>query len=139
MEARKPFVIDPENWRSRRDLDKEFGWLIEEVGEVDHGEFQKGVDCIVEMARCSDKHGKNRPEPLALQRCRRGGKTFMLHALRKRLATNISDTETHIIFISFNSVTNYVYTQEHPLEAVLGRIAFEYSGAFENCNYATFF
>lgn len=61
----------------------------------------------------STSHGMGRAKPLAIQRCRRGGKTFMLHAVASRITNEKGKRlpeETLILFISLNSMTPYSRT-----------------------------
>jgi len=125
------FVIDPNVWRPRRDLHGDFSNLVEYVNVVDHGEFQKAVDSILFHASRSDDNPCH-PKSLALQRCRRGGKTFMLHAIGKRLSHSqvVIGNEIKIFFITFNRDSK-LSCEESPLQAILARIAHECSGARE--------
>jgi len=131
------FRITPEQWRTHRDLDKEFGWLVEHVNPVNHGEFETAVEKAMQQAKLSDASGFVRPAALVLQRCRRGGKTFMLHAIAKRLS-NLRDSETHVIFITFNSDSRYEIGKENAYQAILGRIAYEYTGSCLSMDYDRF-
>lgn len=120
------FHLDPETWAPRRDHYGEFGKLVEDVNAVNHGEFETAVSAILEEAKVSDVGGK--PATLAIQRCRRGGKTFMLHALAARLQTKV-DNETFVIFVSLNNATPYAEFEQEADEVIFRRIAYEFSGA----------
>ena len=72
------FRINPEQWRPHRDLHQDFGLLVQNINTVNHGEFEVAVRMSMQHANNGDAYGENRPSALVLQRCRRGGKTFML-------------------------------------------------------------
>ena len=99
------------------------------VNPVNHGEFQNAKSRIVEAAAKSDKGRVHRCAIFAFQRCRRGGKTFMLHAVAKLLEEEARkegtelDKETHVILISLNSDTKF-RSEEDPYTAILSRIAY---------------
>jgi hypothetical protein len=104
----------------------------------------------VEQAGIDEKISDNRAKLLAIQRCRRGGKTFMLHAVASMInnergnrmpgqtvASMINNErgnrlpgETHVILISLNSRTPYSSDVEASegkgaLFSILSRIAWE--------------
>jgi hypothetical protein len=122
----KPFVIDPNNWVHHRNHNQEFAYLVENINVIDHGEFDAAARRALKEA---ERHGESqeRPAALALQRCRRGGKTFMLYAVASKLSF-LTDSDTHVLFVSLNNDTPYE-VDEKPLDAILARIAYEYSGA----------
>ncbi|CAB9515517.1 expressed unknown protein [Seminavis robusta] len=102
-----------------------------EVNPVNHGEFEKAAEELCSVAKKDDKGMVHRCEVMVLQRCRRGGKTFMLHAVadlvKKRVADLVKNGEmedTHVIHISLNSQTRY-RANEDPRQAILSRIAYE--------------
>jgi hypothetical protein len=142
------FQIDDSKWGlNRRDLERENARLTEKVRAVNHGEFEEAVTMAMKHANdYYDARGGSRPSPLVLQRCRRGGKTFMLHSVAARLqqvVRNDKDSKAHVIFISMNSDavdTRYDPEVEDALQAILVRIAYEYSGAWcdSNINFVTF-
>jgi hypothetical protein len=94
---------------------------------VDHGEFEAVVAMTMEHANKGDTSGFSRPEALVLQRCRRAGKTFMLHAVASRLLTRV-DNETHVISITMNSDSHYQASTDDAYQAILRQIAYEYTG-----------
>jgi hypothetical protein len=60
------------------------------MNTVDNGEFE--LSCAKEVRKClemEDDISPNRPPALVLERCRRGGKTFMLCAVAKMLAESL--------------------------------------------------
>jgi len=117
--------------------------MVEDVNVVNHGEFEEAVEMAMEHAIDCDASGGSRPSPLVLQRCRRGGKTFMLHFLASRLewvVRNDAESQAHVIFITMNSDTRYSQEVEDAFQAILARTAYEYSGACfdRNTNFVTF-
>ena len=121
------FVV-PQDAEPTRDFSAEFQRLCTTVNPVNHGEFEGTALALVEEAAIDESESTNRARPLAIQRCRRGGKTFMLHAVASMLESykgNRLPTETKIIFISLNSVTPYTFAQETAYDAILSRIAWE--------------
>ena len=113
----------------------------EKVNPVNHGEFERATRQIVETATREDGGFIDRCPMYAIQRCRRGGKTFMLHAVAKLLHEEIQknydngaqanehtrtlDKNTHVILISLNSDTKWK-TKEDPYTAILSRIAYSW-------------
>mmetsp|Transcript_24515 Transcript_24515/g.58165 ORF Transcript_24515/g.58165 Transcript_24515/m.58165 type:complete len:577 (+) Transcript_24515:284-2014(+) len=130
------FRINEDEWGPKRNLDAEFGFLVERVNAINHGEFEKAVEMLLEEASRDDAHGEARCSTFALQRCRRGGKTFMLHNVASKLTQKIDD-ETHVIFISLNSTSRYI-AGEDAYQAILGRIAWEYTGNYFTTSYDDF-
>ena len=64
------------------------------VSEVNHGEFENAVNELIQQSTYIDEVTPMRPAALAIQRCRRGGKTFMLHAVASLLTSRQGDTTT---------------------------------------------
>ena len=122
----------PEEVDPARNFNAEFNRLCTKVNPVNHGEFEMTVNALVEEASVDESASTVRARPLALQRCRRGGKTFMLHAVASRLSllrkTNQLPADTHIIFISLNSGTAFAPMLETAYGAILSRIAWELTG-----------
>jgi hypothetical protein len=96
------------------------------VQAVDHGEFKKCVDKLVQIRDESDE-GTNRREVVCLQRCRRGGKTFMATAVASQLEKHFEedDQAPFIIFVSMNHHKTKLSRTETAMSAVLSRVAYE--------------
>ena len=111
-----------------RDFQAEFQGLLQtgQVNAVNHGEFEQAAAQLVHEASVIDS-GLKRAKALAIQRCRRGGKTFMLHGVASKLQQTMSLETTRIIFISLNSITGYM-NGEDAYVALLSRVAWEISG-----------
>ena len=79
---RRPYTI-PVHVQRAVGYTGDFERLLEKgnVRAIDHGEFQQCVDKLITIRDECDEGG-NRREVLCLQRCRRGGKTFMATAVR---------------------------------------------------------
>jgi hypothetical protein len=82
----------------------------EGVNPVNHGEFEDAAQKIIAAAATEDGGRVQRCPIYVVQRCRRGGKTFMLHAVAKNEEHFIRldggpIQKTHIILISMNSIT----------------------------------
>ncbi|CAB9518342.1 expressed unknown protein [Seminavis robusta] len=125
--ATSGFVV-PQDAEPTRDYSAEFQRLCTNVNPVNHGEFEGTVSAVIEEAARDESASSTRACPVAIQRCRRGGKTFMLHAVAsilERCKGNRLPAETMIIFISLNSVTPYNVAQETAYDAILSRIAWE--------------
>jgi hypothetical protein len=135
METFRDFAVPRTVVNPTRNFSLEFQNLCTAVNAVDHGEFEGAVDALVEQAGIDESCSTNRAMPLAIQRCRRGGKTFMLHADASMISNargNRLPGETHVIFISLNSVTPYNSDVEDSegkgaLFSILSRIAWELS------------
>jgi hypothetical protein len=114
----------------------EFQNLCSAVNAVNHGEFDGAVVALVNQANIDESRDVLRAKPLAIQRCRRGGKTFMLHAIASMINVERGkelSSETHVIFISLNNVTPYSPDVEADVGkgamfSILSRIAWELSG-----------
>lgn len=130
------FRINKEEWGPKRNLHAEFGRLLEHVNAINHGEFEKARDLLLEQAGRDDNEGVARCKAFALQRCRRGGKTFMLHSVAAKLTGKV-DRSTHVIFISMNSTSRYI-VGEDAYNAILARIAYGYSGSYPVTSYDWF-
>jgi hypothetical protein len=97
------------------------------VNAVNHGEFEMATTQLIQQAEIKDK-GSERSSAIAIQRCRRGGKTFMLHAVLAQLSKHAElQEDTRIVFISMNSTSQYTPTEEDAYTAILSRIAWELS------------
>ena len=92
----------------------------QQVKTVDHGEFDMCAETVLKQAAASDSTG--RPSPVVLERCRRGGKTFMLAAVADNISVKLP--EKYVLQITLNSETPYSDTQP-ALDAILSRIAFQ--------------
>jgi hypothetical protein len=107
------FSTNPENWGPLRDLHQDFGFLLvfEHVNIVDHGdEVEAAVAMTMEHANKGGKYSC---------RCRRGGKTSMLHAVASRLSHRV-DRKTHVIYIMMNEGSTYLVGAEDAYQAILG-------------------
>lgn len=101
---------------------------------VNNGEFER---CTEKLMECFDNEDKSFPErtpALVLERCRRGGKTFMLSAVAKKLAEQLKKQSRsrpiYIVLISLNTDTNYK-PGETAVGAILARIAYFLSDSQE--------
>ena len=74
-----------------------------DIRAVDHGEFGQCAQKLVDLSTTSD-FGTRRKQVVCLQRCRRGGKTFMASAIAAMLERRFDgDNEgPFVIFISMN-------------------------------------
>jgi hypothetical protein len=121
----------PSNPNPDRNFQAEYEELLRigAVNAVNHGEFEEAVTLVIEQARKEDK-GRARASALAIQRCRRGGKTFMLHAVASMLVTNrtVVDDGIQVLFISMNSTSAYNPDGEDAYTAILSRVGWEISG-----------
>jgi len=119
----------PRHPKPDRDFQAEFDRLMREgqVNAVNHGEFEHAATQLILEASVVDV-GRKRAKALAIQRCRRGGKTFMLHGVASKLSGDQSSVSgTRVIFISMNSITGYT-NGENAYTAILSRVAWELSG-----------
>jgi hypothetical protein len=111
-----------------RNFQAEYEKLLRKVNPVNHGEFQQTVDALLKEAKVADDEGRMRASALAIQRCRRGGKTFMLHAIASMVVVDPRFHKgTRVLFISMNSESPY-NPQEDAYTAILSRIAWELIG-----------
>lgn len=96
-----------------------------QVRAVDHGEFQACADKLIDVCGKSDR-GLYRPPAISIQRCRRGGKTFMSYAVAAVLEKYYEENDQgpFVIFISLNSTTR-LSESETAQGAILCRIAYE--------------
>ncbi|KAG7365868.1 hypothetical protein IV203_028538 [Nitzschia inconspicua] len=95
------------------------------INTVDNGEFEL---CAKEVRKClemEDDISPNRPPALVLERCRRGGKTFMLCAVAKMLAESLEKKHppVYVVQISLNTKTPY-RCSETADSAIYSRIAY---------------
>ena len=95
------------------------------IRAVDHGEFRQCAKRLIDLCACCDD-GLTRNEVVCLQRCRRGGKTFMATAVAAMLENhfNNDDQSPFVIFISMNQWSKLM-GYEMAKDAVLSRIAYE--------------
>ena len=118
------------------------------VNPVNHGEFEDAASQLTSISNRGDT-GLYRCPVLAIQRSRRGGKTFMLHAVAGILRENdVEENIYKVLLISLNSDTKYDHRIEPDARrAILLRIAYcwECSKGFEKnfrefqCGYASNF
>ena len=86
------------------------------VTAVNHGEFEAAVQQLRQQA------GREDDSCAVIQRGRRGGKTFMLHAVAAQLAAQPLPQQTHIVFLSLSSgSTQYDPTSEDAFTALASR------------------
>jgi hypothetical protein len=100
------------------------------MNPVDHGEFEVAMTQLLEEASIDETRPvRERAQVIAIQHCRRGGKTFMLHAVAAKLASHLSlsGNPIRIIFISMNSNTGYL-AREGAYQVILSRVTWEISG-----------
>ena len=133
---RRPFTV-PIQVERVFGYTQEFQEILEEgnIRAIDHGEFQRCVDKLVSICGESDK-GSNRREVVCLQRCRRGGKTFMSTAVASQLEKKFEGDEQapFVIFISMNSTTR-LSEKETAMNAILSRVAY----VLDNSNESSFY
>lgn len=128
---RRPFTI-PVDIGVRRvfGYQQRFAETLEEgnIRAVNHGEFQKCAEKLIHVHNSSDM-GTNRGQVVCLQRCRRGGKTFMATAVASLLEQYVepfgnTNQLPFVIFISMNNWSR-LGPNETAMDAVLSRIAYE--------------
>lgn len=123
---RRPYAI-PVHVQRAVGYTRDFERLLEKgnVRAIDHGEFQQCVDKLITIRDECDE-GANRREVLCLQRCRRGGKTFMATAVASQLENHFkgNDHAPFVILISMNNRSKVAGT-ETAMNAILSRIAYE--------------
>lgn len=120
-----------------RNFQEEFQGMLNQsnVNEVNHGEFEAAADVIAQQSRRVDDASRERPEAVAIQRCRRGGKTFMLKAVasllqeRARLQQRSSQA---ILIMSLNGSVPHEPSREDPHQANTSRAAWELTGQSTN-------
>lgn len=95
------------------------------IETVDNGEFAACTDLLLQCLDIQDDTHPIRTPALVLERCRRGGKTFMLSAVAKNLAEIFKGKDEHVynVQISLNSSTPY-QASETALNAIYSRIAY---------------
>jgi hypothetical protein len=95
------------------------------IETVDDGEFAACTDLLLQCLAIQDDIHPNRTPALVLERCRRGGKTFMLSAVAKNLAEIFKGKgkDVHVVQISLNSATPF-QASETALNAIYSRIAY---------------
>ena len=101
------------------------------VNPVNHGEFETAARALLDVSQFKDDQRGERCKTFVVQRCRRGGKTFMLHAVAYHLC-KILESETadknrrcHVMLLSLNTNTPY-NDGEDPYTAILSRIAYRW-------------
>ena len=118
---------------SLRDLKKAFNLFLDHVNVVDHGEFEEAARSVITQSENVEDATPARPTAIAIQRCRRGGKTFMLHAVAA-LLQDMAGPEwrlhtSRVILISLNGTTPFHPDMDtNAYQAILLRVAWELSG-----------
>lgn len=107
---------------SHRDYTAEFRRLANQLNVVNHGEFESAVAKLKSQAGVEDDAYPNfeKATVFAVQRCRRGGKTFMLHKIAAQISTELP--LSRVVFISLSSVSTYD-SIENAYTAIISRIA----------------
>jgi signal recognition particle subunit SEC65 len=100
----------------------------DQINVVDHGEFESAVEELKMQAEVEDDDHPDfqKATVLAVQRCRRGGKTSMLHKIAAQISTELP-LNSRVVFIYLNSVSTYD-SFENAYTAILSRIVWELSG-----------
>lgn len=93
------------------------------IETVDNGEFAACTDLLLQCLDSQEDLQPARTPALVLERCRRGGKTFMLSAVARNLSETLKGKDVYIVQISLNSVTPY-QPSETALNAIFSRVAF---------------
>ena len=95
------------------------------IQTVDNGEFDACASLLLKHLDMSDEDDPSRTPALVLERCRRGGKTFMLKAVAKTLAQRLleEDRRTFVVKISLNEVSPFEGESETAVNAIFSRIA----------------
>jgi len=119
----------PNPLKADRDFGEEYGLMLQHVNEVNHGEFEEAAELVIEQSNFIEDQTPERPTAVAIQRCRRGGKTFMLHAVAALLQDKANRGEhcSRVIYISLNSDTAFDPRQETAYGAITSRLAWELS------------
>ena len=121
---------------SLRNLREAFNLFLEYVNVVDHGEFEEAARRIITESENTEDATPSRPTAIAIQRCRRGGKTFMLHAVAALLQDMAKPKskwgQLHtscVMLISLSGTTPFnPVTDTNAHQAILLRVAWELSG-----------
>jgi len=121
----RPYELPREDIFPQEEFDYQFEQLYkaENINAVNHGEFEQVADQMLAITESNDAGKLDHCPVLAIQRCCRGGETFMLHAVARILSNKTRHTGTHVILISLNSETKYM-EGESPYMAILSRIAY---------------
>ena len=119
-------IQEPGNYHRRliRRFEEMEGETLIEV--VNNGEFECCADMLLKCLDNVDDVSPDRTPALVLERCRRGGKTFMLYAVAAMLAKRLEvdrSRRVYIVLISLNSGSQYEKT-ETAINAILARIAY---------------
>lgn len=64
------FALEAMEWGPRRNHTQEFGFCLQYVNPVNHGEFEDATDQAMAHASYGDNETPERPSTLAIQRCR---------------------------------------------------------------------
>jgi hypothetical protein len=100
----------------------------EGVRPVNHGEFETTTNAVFQAVESKDMGASDRVYSLAIQRCRRGGKTFMLHAVAAAISQDKRKADgTIVVNISLNDGMTFVHGED-AVDAILMRVAFALSG-----------
>ena len=113
-----------------RDLEAAYQQYLEEVNEVNHGQFEYAADLLLRNSKFSEEGSRQRPVAVAIQRCRRGGKTFMLHAVGALLQewARLKEHSSQVILISLNGISPFDPENEDAYQAIMARVAWKLSG-----------
>ena len=124
----KPFAVDdhvmsPDVYHER--IAENFRKMEEAnvIETVDNGEFAACTDLLLQCLDSQDDLQPTRTPALVLERCRRGGKTFMLSAVARNLAQTVKGKDVYIVQISLNGLTPY-QPSETALNAIFSRVAY---------------
>jgi len=127
--------VAPQGCPPLRDLEAAFNRFLAHVNVVNHGEFEEAAKLVIRQSKNVYDQTPSRPTAIAIQRCRRGGKTFMLYAVATMLQQMSKRREhnSHVILISFNGDTPFSPdTEKNAYHAILLRVAWELSGQDDN-------
>jgi signal recognition particle subunit SEC65 len=118
----------PRNASHSRDYTAEFRLLPNQLNVVNHSEFESAVAKVKRQAEVEDDVYPDfqKATVLAVQRCRRGGTTSMLHKIAAQISTELP-LNSRVVFIYLNSVSTYD-SFENAYTAILSRIVWELSG-----------
>lgn len=99
----------------------------EGVRPVNHGEFETATNTVFQAVQSKDMGANDRVYSLGIQRCRRGGKTFMLHAVAAVISQDKRKAEgTIVVNISLNKEAPYAHGED-AVDVILMRVAFALS------------
>ena len=113
-----------------RDLEAAYQEYLKHVNEVNHGEFENAADLLLRNSKLAEEGSMERPVAVAIQRCRRGGKTFMLHAVGALLQgrARLQEHSSQVILISLSGISPFDPSTEDAYQAIMARVAWELSG-----------